>query len=47
MIPTTEELNKILLGTDKKGRTSWHLAVVRGELKKLQKMEFATYHVYI
>ena len=37
-ILTTWELNKFLLATDNEGRMAWHLAVVRGELKKLQKV---------
>jgi hypothetical protein len=47
MIPTTEELNKILLGPDKERRTAWHLAVIRGELKKLQKNGDLLHILYI
>jgi len=47
MITTTEELNKILLIPDKEGRTTWHLAVIRGGLKKLQKNGNLLHILYI
>jgi hypothetical protein len=35
---TREELNKLLLGTDKNGRTAWHMAVNCGKIEMLQKV---------
>ena len=34
---TREEINDLLLGTDNKGRTAWHLAVNWGKIETLQK----------
>jgi len=35
---TTEEINKLLLATDKKGSTVWHVAAKKGTPEILQKV---------
>jgi hypothetical protein len=35
---TKEINNKLLLGTDNKGRTAWYWAAVRGELETLHEL---------
>jgi len=36
--PTTEEINKFLLGTDNEGRAAWHWAAFWVNLEELQKI---------
>jgi len=39
VFPLKEEINnKLLLGTDKEGRTAWHWAAERGNSEILQKV---------